>query len=142
MSPSVLHAAPDRIERADVTVMQRTTLDDLPHIQALWPPFETLVGLRGRKMYAAVDVAAGTYTACTPVRPDDDPAAIGLEVGTLPGGGYLRGRLVGEPPEVYGLIGAGMAEVHDAAASVDPTRPLVEFYRRHDQIELWVPVLG
>ncbi len=27
-----------------------------------------------------------------------------------------------------------------AAAASDPGRPQVEYYRRHDEIELWVPV--
>jgi hypothetical protein len=27
-----------------------------------------------------------------------------------------------------------------AMVQMDPTRPLVEFYRRHDQVELWVPI--
>jgi hypothetical protein len=140
MSAQIFAAAPDRISRADVTVMTRTTVHDLPHIQALWPAFETLVGLRGRKMYATVNTAAGTYTTCTPIRDGDDPQALGLEVGVLPGGDYLRGRLVGEPPAVYEQIGPGMAEL-ERLADRDPSRPLVEFYRRRDQVELWVPVL-
>src|SRR5215475_4866766 len=136
---SVLAAPPGRIERADVTVMAQATVDDLPHIQQLWPSFERLVGLRGRKMYAMVDVGANTYTACTPLHDDDDPERLGLRLGTLPGGPYLRGRLVGEPPQVYEQIGTGMQEL-EAAVDVDADRPLVEFYRRHDQIELWVPI--
>ena len=136
---SVFAAPPARIERDDLTVMAQATVDDLPHIQQLWPSFEQLVGLRGRKMYAMVDVGANTYTACTPVRDDDDPERLGLRLGTLPGGAYLRGRLVGEPPRVYEQIGPGMKEL-ESVADVDPDRPLVEFYRRHDEIELWVPV--
>jgi hypothetical protein len=34
-----------------------------------------------------------------------------------------------------------MAELR-AMAQVDEVRPLVEFYRRRDQIELWVPIRG
>ena len=120
--------------------MARTTVDDLHHIQALWPVFEQLVGLRGRKMFASVDTAAGTYTTCTPVRDGDDPQALGLDRAALLGGEYLRGRLVGEPPAVYEQIGPGMA-VLEGLADRDPDRPLVEFYRRRDQVELWVPVL-
>jgi hypothetical protein len=136
---SVLAAPPTRLERDDVAVMGQATVDDLPHIQQLWPSFERLVGLRGRKMYAMVDVGANTYTACTPVRDDEDPARFGLQRGTLPGGVYLRGRLAGEPPQVYERIGPGMKEL-EAAADLDPDRPLVEFYQRHDEIELWVPI--
>ena len=60
MTGQIFALGPERISRADVTVMARTTVDDLPHIQALWPVFEQLVGMRGRKMYGSVDTAACT----------------------------------------------------------------------------------
>ena len=119
--------------------MQQTTVDDLAHIQQVWPPFEQLVGLRGRKMFALIDTDANCYTVCTPVKDGDDPGSLGLQVGTLPGGWYLRGRLVGEPPEVYEHIADGMAEL-EAMVVADPTRPLVEFYRRRNEIDLWLPI--
>jgi hypothetical protein len=138
VEPSVFSSPPDRIERQDVVVMERSTVDDLAHIQEIWPPFEHLVGLRGRKMYAYADLRLNTYTVCTPVREDDDPESFGLETGTLPGGSYLRGRLVGAPSVICALIGPGMHELQEMG-HVDTVRPLVEFYRRHDQVELWVP---
>lgn len=119
--------------------MEQTTADELPRIQAVWPSFERLVGLRGRRMFARIDEGAGTYTVCTPIKDGDNPAGIGLAVGTLPGGWYLRGSLVGEPGEIYPRIGAGMSELR-RAVTPDPGRPLVEFYRRRDQVELWVPI--
>ncbi|NGO13816.1 GyrI-like domain-containing protein [Streptomyces sp. HC44] len=119
--------------------MQQATVDELTRIQQLWPSFEELVGLRGRKMYAQVDERRNTYTVCTPVKEDDRPDGLGLELGTLAGGSYLRGRLVGDPAQTYGQIAAGMAELKGMLRA-DDDRPLVEFYRRHDQIELWVPI--
>jgi hypothetical protein len=120
--------------------MLEQTRDELPAIQQLWPWFEDLVGLRGRKMYAMVDTQAGTYAACTPVRDDDDPARLGLQTGTLPGGWYLRAMITGDPPALYARIGPAMQALTRLAILVDHGRPLVEYYRRHDQIELWVPV--
>jgi hypothetical protein len=120
--------------------MQQTTVDDLPHIQQVWPPFERLVGLRGRKMYALIDTQLQTYSVCTPVKDGDVPERLGLDLGTLPGGSYLRGSLAGEPPQIYERIGEGMQAL-EATAVRDESRPLVEFYRRRDQIELWVPIL-
>lgn len=140
VASSVFGKPPDEIQRSDVVVMQQTTVDDLTHIRDLWHAFEALVGLRGRKMYGCVDVELKTYTTCTPVREGDDPDALGLRLGMLPGGAFLRGRLVGDPPRVYERIGPGMAELA-AIAAVDRSRPLVEFYRRRNEIELWVPVV-
>jgi hypothetical protein len=129
----------DRIERDSLAVMFATCADKLPEIQELWPRFEHLVGLRGRKMFATVDLVAGTYATCTPLRSGDDPAELGLHLGELPAGRFRRGRLRGEAPELYRWIGPGFDEL-EAAGAVDRTRPLVEFYKRHDEIELWLPV--
>lgn len=97
------------------------------------------MGLRGRKMYARADELQNTYTVCTPMKPSDHPESLGLSTGVLRGGTYLRGRLIGEPPSIYDRISLGMQELRSLVDS-DESRPLVEFYRRHDQIELWVPI--
>jgi hypothetical protein len=131
---------PTRTLKADVTVMLERTRDELPAIQQLWPRFERLAGLRGRRMYAMVDTRAGIYAACTPVRGGDDPARLGLGTATLPGGWYLRARITGDPPGLYGRIGPAMQALAAVAAPADHDRPLVEYYRRHDEIELWVPL--
>jgi hypothetical protein len=131
---------PTRTLKAGVTVMLERTRDELPAIQQLWPRFENLVGLRGRRMYAMVDTRAGTYAACTPVRAGDDPARFGLDTAELPGGWYLRARITGDPPGLYERIGPAMQALAALAAPADPGRPLVEYYRRHEEIELWVPV--
>jgi hypothetical protein len=133
-------SGPARTLKAGVTVMLDRARDELPAIQQLWPRFERLVGLRGRRMYAMVDTRAGTYAACTPVRDGDEPARLGLDTAELPGGWYLRALITGEPPGLYERIGPAMRALTALAAPVDPDRPLVEYYRRHDEIELWVPV--
>lgn len=126
----------DLITRDDVRVLEHTVADEPDEVGKAWPWFENLVGLRGRKMFARVDETAGTYTMCTPVKPDD---AFDLEVGVLAGGRYRRVRLQGEPPELYGRIGQAMEELK-ASGPWDTGRPLVEYYRRHTEVELWVPV--
>ena len=133
-------SAPGLIDREPTAVMKATCADDLSEIQALWPWFEQRVGLRGRKMYATADVRTNTYTTCTPLRRGDDPAGLGLEVGELPGGTFRRGRLRGPAPEIYASIGPGFEEL-ESTHVVDGSRPLVEYYRRVDDIELWLPVL-
>jgi hypothetical protein len=45
------------------------------------------------------------------------------------------------PPDlVYSLIGVGFEELQ-SGCEMDTGRPLVEFYKRTDEIELLVPVL-
>ena len=135
----MLSRPPDLIDREPLNVMWAGCADELAQIQQLWPWFEDKVGLRGRRMYAAAYVSAGRYMTCTPVRPGDDPESLGLEVGELPGGRFRRGRLRGDPPDLYTVIGPGFDEL-ESMSSVDRTRPLIEFYKRHDEIELWVPL--
>ena len=81
-----------------------------------------------------------------PARPQDvgnsryDPEQLGLNLGSLPGGRFLRGHLHGEPPEIYRSIGPGFDELETTAGGVDRSRPLVDFYKRNNEIELWLPV--
>jgi hypothetical protein len=140
---SVFDAAPRRIQRDDVSVLLRRTKDELAHIQQLWPVFEELVGVRGRHKFAMVDTSLDSYATCMTTTPDDDPVEIGVETGVVPGGAYLRGRLSGAAPGIYDHIGPGMQELTAIAGDdLDSTRPLVEYYRRHDKVELWVPVIS
>jgi hypothetical protein len=120
MGVSEFASGPDRVELPDVAVMERSTLDDLVHIQAIWRSFEQLVGLRGRRMYARAEERRNTYTVCTPIKAGDDPDALGLETGSLPGGSYLRGRLVGEPPSIYERIAPGMQNYADSSRWMPP----------------------
>ena len=136
---TVFARPPDTIDREPVRVMGSTCADDVAEIQRLWSWFEELVGLRGRKMYGAVDVVTHTYTTCTPIRRDDDPLRLGLNVGQLPGGSFLRGHLHGDAPRLYSLIAPGFEELQ-AVRSTDLGRPMVEYYKRQDQVELWLPV--
>lgn len=140
VAADLFDSRPARTIKADVPVMLDRTRDELPAIQRLWPRFEELVGLHGRKMYAMVDTQAGTYATCTPVRDGDDPDRLGLETGTLLGGWYLRALITGDPPGLYARIGPAMQALTRLALPADHARPLVEYYRRHDEIELWVPV--
>jgi DNA gyrase inhibitor GyrI len=63
----------------------------------------------------------------------------GLESGTLPGGRYLRARLHGDPPAVYERIGPTFEEL-TRQAKPDVSRPSLEHYRRHDEIDLLLPI--
>ena len=127
------------VERAETQVMFLRTEDEPVGMRRGWERLEALVGLRGRKFFGAFDASTREYRVCVQVREGDDPAALGLESGTLPGGRYLRARLRGEPPEVYERIGPTFATLVKAAAP-DETRPSIEFYRHRDEIDLLVPV--
>jgi hypothetical protein len=128
------------VVREPTDVMLIRVADDLPEMQRAWASFDAAVGLRGRKFYGAFDPVTQTYSVCTVRRPGDEPARFGAEHGTLPGGRYACVRLMGEPPAIYGEIGP-TAERLAQRADADPTRPTLEYYRRHDVIDVLVPVV-
>jgi hypothetical protein len=132
-------AAP--VERDEVAVLFIRTPDDVEQFGPAFQRLEELVGTRGRKFYGAFYPREKEYRACVVTRDGDDAAALGVEAGTLPGGRYLRTRLRGEPPELYGRIGPTFDRLLTVAAA-DETRPSLEFYRRHDEIDLFLPVAG
>ena len=115
------------------------TKDEPAAIRRSWDELEARVGLRGRKFFGAYDPSKREYRACVQRQDDDDPAALDLESGSLPGGRYLRARLRGEPPAIYERIAPTFEELLKAVVA-DETRPSIEFYRRRDEIELLLPV--
>jgi hypothetical protein len=126
------------VERAETPVMFKRVADEITAIGRGMEEVEAAVGVRGRKYYGAFD-DKGEYRICVQLRDGDDPQALGLEVGNLPGGRYARERLTGEPPEIYELIGPTFERLSERPDR-DPSRPGIEFYRRRDVIDLLLPV--
>jgi hypothetical protein len=127
------------VERAETPVMFKRVTDEVGAIGRGMHEVEEAVGLRGRKYYGAFD-DDGEYRICVQLREGDDPQALGLEVGSLPGGRYARERLTGEPPMIYELIGPTFERL-SGRPDRDPSRPGIEFYRRRDVIDLLLPIL-
>jgi GyrI-like small molecule binding protein len=126
------------VEREGIAVQFVRVSDGLDEIGRAWNELEAVVALRGRHFYGAYDPVADDYRACVEVR-EGDELVPGLESGTLPGGRYLRARLRGEPPGIYERIKPTFAALaaHEAP---DESRPSLEHYRRHDQIDLLLPI--
>jgi hypothetical protein len=128
------------VTRQDTAALSREVSLDLAAIKDAWPAFESgFDSLRGRRMMGLIDNRAGTYRLCTERLPRDIENPLGLDETTIPGGRYLRLRLIGDPPGVYGQIAAAFDELFEHADH-DPTRPLIEFYRREGEVDCLVPV--
>jgi hypothetical protein len=128
------------VQREAVRVMFRRTTDEQEAITRTWAEVESALGsLRGRKFYGVFDSEAHEYRVCVQWREGDDAEALGLEDGSLPGGRYAQERLEGEPPAVYALIHPTFERLAQRPDR-DPSRPEIEFYRRHDLIDLLLPV--
>lgn len=134
-----LHATP--VEREEIAVMFIRTPDDPREFGPAFQRLEELVGTRGRKFYGAFYPREKEYRACVVTKDGDDASALGLEEGAIPAGRYLRARLQGEPPALYERI-APTFEALVRQAPPDEARPSLEYYRRHDEVELLLPVSG
>ena len=90
-------------------------------------------------MMGLVDNQAGTYWLCTERLPREGKTRAVSTRRRFPGGRYLRLGLVGDPPGIYGQIAAAFDELFEHADH-DPTRPLIEFYRRGGEVDCLVSV--
>jgi len=118
--------------REETPVVFIRCADELDAIRDAWARLEAIVPLRGNTFFGTFD--GHEYRACAAAD------AEGLERGVIPGGRYARSRLRGDPPAVYEQIGPTV-DALEAAVDVDRTRPVVEFYRRNDEIDILVPVV-
>lgn len=98
--------------------------------------------LTGRKCYGVAneDQNGLHYRACISIKEGDDPAALGLEKSFIPGGKYAKDRIRPwdfrkDVPELVAKFEV-MAKEHKE----DKTRPSIEFYRRHDDLILYLPI--
>jgi hypothetical protein len=131
---------PAVVTRDETRVMFRRAADMGPAIGAAFGELEQAIGsLRGRHFYGAFDPGSGEYRACVEWRDGDDAQALGLHEGTLPGGRYARIRLGGEPPGLYERIGPTFQRLSERPDH-DPSRPSLEYYRRHDVVDLLLPI--
>lgn len=130
------------LTREDVAIVYLDVATDVESIQAGWPEFESrFPSLRGRSLMAAVYPERGVYRLATVMRGDDDPDSLGLRMGLLPGGPYLRLSLEGETLHVHREIGPAFDELHGMAAH-DPSRPCLEVYLAPTRVDCFLPVLG
>jgi hypothetical protein len=103
-----------------------------------------LPSLRGRKFYGAFRLLedAEEYFACVERLAGDDPIRMGLDVGVLPGGLYVRRRLNDwEQIIASGELGEHFKELI-RTHEFDPSRPEIEYYRSMSELHLLLPVLN
>ncbi|MGC2033813.1 MAG: hypothetical protein WA761_00025 [Thermoplasmata archaeon] len=102
-----------------------------------------LPSLKGRKFYGAFRLLeeGEEYFACVEPTAGDDPSRMGLDLGVLPGGWYVRRKLSDwENIIAPGKLGDHFKELIEAHA-FDPGRPEIEYYRSMSELHLLLPVL-
>jgi hypothetical protein len=100
--------------------------------------------LKGRRFYGTFQLTADgeEYWACVARIEEDDPKAMQLETGVIPGGWYARRKVEdwekvaqeGKLPKLFENLAS------DNAERLDTSRPSIEFYRSREELLLMVPV--
>lgn len=135
---------PNIVELSTIPVMCIAAVDGAEGVPDAVTKVEEKLGhnLRGRKCYGVsiTDESGLHYRACVAIRDGDDPAALGLEPSVIPGGKYVQDRIrpFDYRKDIPDLV--GRFERMSEESDVDGTRPFVEFYRRHDDVKLYVPI--
>lgn len=96
-----------------------------------------LEDLHGRKFYEVVynDLH---YWAAVAMREDDKPEKLGLKVGEIQGGEYIKKRIYNWIEHIHEVksIFENMAKENKE----DTSRPRVEFYQGEERMVLWLPI--
>lgn len=94
----------------------------------------SLGSLRGRKFYGVA--MAGEYKAC--VAASSDQSSDSLPVYRIPGGRYFCHRIddfLTDPGRISERV-----EQLIGRSDFDSSRPVIEFYRKHNQLSIRIPV--
>lgn len=133
------------VERAEIEVMRvRADMRGKGPAEAFRILESKLPTLRGRKFYGAFRLLpeGEEYFACVQRNPSDDPAALGVETGTIAGGLYVRRKVFDWEKVIaegrLGTIFQGMVRAY----RVDRDRADLEYYRSMSELHLLVPVVG
>jgi len=132
------------VERGEIRVVRvRADWNRGGPAEAMHTLESKLPSLRGRKFYGTFrELPEGEeYWACVERIDSDDPEKMGVEVGAIAGGLYLRRKLTGWQE----VIAAGKLgeQFRDMVGTCNPdrSRPSVEFYRSMAEMHLLEPVL-
>jgi hypothetical protein len=96
--------------------------------------------LKGRKFYGCFRAMTEVeeYYACVGRIESDDPDRMQLEAGVIPGGWYVREKLMDWEKNIP-EIGRRFREM-ERGNEVDSSRPSIEFYRSRGEVLLFLPV--
>ena len=106
-----------------------------------------LPSLKGRRFYGTFRMLSNgeeEYYACVEMVDEDDPKAMQLDTGLIPGGVYVRRRVMGwekvvregRLPALFGRFAASYEPYIDH----EEIRPSIEFYRSHEELLMLMPV--
>jgi hypothetical protein len=100
---------------------------------------EQVVPLKGNRFYATFDPKTKEYRACVALRNGEGGSRYGLPECVLDGGAYATAKLKGEYGDIVKQIARTFEHLRKEHVR-DVRRPSIEFYKRHTEIVLYLPV--
>lgn len=101
---------------------------------------EKIVPLQGNKFYGVFYPGTSEYRACAQITDPKLFAKYGLPTMTIEGGKYAYEKIEGPYEEIVVQIPSVFQRLKQSNI-VDETRPSIEFYKRHTEFILMLPVL-
>ncbi len=131
------------VERAEIQVLRiQADMQGGGPAAAMQELESKLPSIKGRKFYGAFRILPGgeEYFACVERAGSDDPVAMGLGEGQIPGGLYIRRKVLNWSKVVASgqLPSASKDMIHHY--DVDRSRPELEYYRSMTELHILVPV--
>ena len=127
------------VNREALRVAYTTSIGD-PSTSDAFTRLEQVVPLKGNRFFATFDVASKQYRACVALKAGETGEQYGLREGVLAGGTYACAKLVGAFADIVPRIGPTFVEMRQKHAR-DPSRLPIEYYKRHTEIVLYLPIL-
>jgi hypothetical protein len=132
------------VERPAIEVLRvRADMKGKGPAEAMQVLESKLPSLRGRKFYGTFRLLpeGEEYFACVERTATDAPEKMGLETGTIPGGLYVRRKVLDWQKVIAeGRLGSIFEEMVRTYRP-DRDRPDIEYYRSMTELHLLVPVL-
>ena len=100
---------------------------------------EQVVPLKGNRFYATFDPKTQEYRACVALRDDESSSTYGLPAFTLDGGRYASAKLKGAFEDIIRQIAPTFERLRGEHAT-DARARSIEFYKRHTEIILYLPI--
>jgi hypothetical protein len=98
--------------------------------------------LRGRKFFGTIRLLEDgvEYYACVERLPGEDPGALKLDIGVIPGGRYIRRRVWNWMDVVAAGKMKEMSQEFAEGYPLDPERPSIEYYRSMKELHILLPL--
>lgn len=133
------------VERPEVKVLRvRADMKGGGPADAMHRLESKLPSLKGRRFYGIFRLLpeGEEYFACVEEIEGDIPEKMGLDVGTIPGGLYIRRKVYDwENVIAAGKLGSIFQEMGNYYRA-DRTRPEIEYYRSMAELHVLVPVVS